>query len=89
MYQCAALKPLVTFCAREIGYAGDYEVSFYWEVFDGLQGYRCCEGQQLRFVTRKEAQFLPMPSYLGRVWNLAIKGLQASRDSRRRIAELQ
>src|SRR6185295_2616156 len=39
-YRCAALHSLVRFSAGEIGY--DYEVSFFWELFDGLQGYQCC-----------------------------------------------
>jgi len=82
-YRCAALRSLVTFSAGEIGYPGDYAVSFYWDLFDGLQDYHCCEGQQLRFVERNEAKFLHMPAYLEQVWELAITAM------RRSAAELQ
>src|SRR5258708_2279088 len=71
-YRCARLHPLATYTAAELGYSRDFELTFYWELFDGIQDYQCCEGQQLRFVARWEAPGLPMPQYLMRVWDTAI-----------------
>jgi 8-oxo-dGTP pyrophosphatase MutT (NUDIX family) len=71
-YRCAALHYLATYTSGELGYRGDFELSFYWDRFDEVQTYVCCEGQELRFVTREEAERLPMPAYLRGVWGLAI-----------------
>jgi 8-oxo-dGTP pyrophosphatase MutT (NUDIX family) len=71
-YRCASLNYLVTYAAADIEYWGDFDLTFFWERFDGLQPYRCGEGQDLRFVTRAEAGRLPMPPYLPRVWDMAL-----------------
>ena len=71
-YRCTDLRHLVTFAAAEIGYRGEYEISFFLEPFDGVQQWDCCEGQDLRFVRRQEAGVLPMREYVTRVWDLAM-----------------
>jgi 8-oxo-dGTP pyrophosphatase MutT (NUDIX family) len=77
-YRCARLHRLATYSATELGYPGDFDLTFYWERFDGTQHYQCCEGQQLRFVARSEAPGLPIPLYLARVWDMAIAAAAAA-----------
>jgi 8-oxo-dGTP pyrophosphatase MutT (NUDIX family) len=72
LYRCAELHHLITCTAAELGYVGDFEIGFYWDRFDGVQPYTCCEGRELRFVTREEAAGLPKPAYLDGLWNAAI-----------------
>lgn len=71
-YRCDSLSPLVRFTAEEIGYTGRYPIVFFWCPFDGVQGFTCLEGQELRFVTRREADALPKPEYLLKVWDMAL-----------------
>jgi 8-oxo-dGTP pyrophosphatase MutT (NUDIX family) len=72
LYCCDALRELVRFSSRDLGYSGDYPVIFFWSHFDGAQEIRCCEGQDLRFVLRDSARALPQRSYLLDVWDLAL-----------------
>lgn len=71
-YCCDNLRPLVSFSASSAGYLGDYPIIFFWTRFDGKQGIECCEGQELRFVTRDGIPDLPRREYLTRVWDLAL-----------------
>lgn len=71
-YRCANLKPLIRFSGRDLGYAEEMEMTFFWERYDGRQLLRCREGQALRFVQRNEAGTLPQRDYLTRVWDLGL-----------------
>jgi 8-oxo-dGTP pyrophosphatase MutT (NUDIX family) len=71
-YQCAELNLLLTCPGNDLGYHEDVEFTFFWERFDGLQRIRCCEGQELRFIKRSQAEHLPTPAYLPRIWDLAL-----------------
>src|SRR5437667_6009302 len=44
-YRCESLHQIVVYRAQEIGYSGDYQVAFFWALFDEKQIIRCCEGQ--------------------------------------------
>jgi 8-oxo-dGTP pyrophosphatase MutT (NUDIX family) len=72
LYRCDDLRELVRFSSRDLGYAGDYPIIFFWDRFDGAQEIRCCEGQAVRFVLRDLALELPKRSYLLDVWDLAL-----------------
>ena len=72
-YRCAELHPFITCPAIELGYEGGFTFTFFWERFDGRQEIRCCEGQELRFVHRSGAKGLPMPGYLPRIWDMALR----------------
>jgi 8-oxo-dGTP pyrophosphatase MutT (NUDIX family) len=72
-YRCQALKHLVSFSAGALGYRTDFLLDFYWDRFDGVQAYTCCEGQDLRFLTLEDAKNLPMPAYLRKVWELGLR----------------
>lgn len=41
-------------------------------IYDERQEIRCLEGQACRFVGRKEANFLPLPSYQYPIWDFAL-----------------
>jgi 8-oxo-dGTP pyrophosphatase MutT (NUDIX family) len=71
-YHCERMHPLVRFVAEDIGHTGGYPVAFFWSRFDGVQAFTCLEGQQLRFITRREAEALPKRDYLLKVWDMAI-----------------
>jgi len=75
-YCCADLQHVVTFPAGEIGYSGNYAIAFFVELFDGIQEWRCCEGQELRFLRRHEAALFPMRDYVTRVWDLAVAAVR-------------
>jgi 8-oxo-dGTP pyrophosphatase MutT (NUDIX family) len=79
-YRCSDLRHLVTFPASQAGYPGDYELTFFWSMFDSRQGYECCEGQELRFVARSEAASLHMPAYVTGIWDLAIAAMAREQD---------
>jgi len=75
-YRCARVRPLAAFNGRELGYEGDFDIIFFWEIYDGQQKFECREGQMLQFIQRTEAGRLPCRDYLTRVWDLAL----AARD---------
>ena len=71
-YQCEPLERLVAFDSESVGDPPGYQIIFYWTRYDGVQGFECCEGQELRFVTREEVMQLPRREYLTQVWDLAL-----------------
>jgi len=80
-YRCTDLRHLVAYNAADLGYGGDFRLHFYWDRFDGIQDYHCCEGQQLRFIGREQASFLRAPPYLLSVWDLALAARRAWQES--------
>jgi len=83
-YQCEGLQLLVSFEARAVGYPGEYPIIFFWARFDGKQRIECCEGQELRFVSRDEVPQLPRREYLTSVWDQALQasGIQPETRSK-------
>ena len=71
-YRCGELSRFNTYNTKELGYGTDQHIVFFWCRFDETQEIRCCEGQQLRFVSRAELKMLPSPSYNDQVWDLAL-----------------
>jgi 8-oxo-dGTP pyrophosphatase MutT (NUDIX family)/putative flippase GtrA len=71
-YRCAQPRPLASFHSTELGYAGDFDLVFFWDDFDGAQRIECREGQALEFVERANAAQLPCRDYLTVVWDLAL-----------------
>ena len=72
-YQCDSLNFLIAF---EDDFATDgppYQLSVYWALYDGVQTYRCMEGQALKFVKREWVSEYPMPPYLLELWDMAIE----------------
>ena len=75
LYDCAQLHSIAVYRSEEIGYPPGHQVAFFWCLFDEKQTIECCEGQELRFVPRENLNGLPVPSYLSRVWDLALEAL--------------
>jgi transketolase len=79
-YQCGELQPLGVFPGPTFGYERDFALEFFWAPFDQSRSFECCEGQELRFVSRAEAADLPMPAYTRGIWDLALALMRASFD---------
>jgi 8-oxo-dGTP pyrophosphatase MutT (NUDIX family) len=71
-YQCGELHPLCSFPGAAFGYQGDFALEFFWTRYDQVSLFECCEGQQLRFVPRAEAERLSACRYLFHVWERAL-----------------
>jgi len=71
-YQCGELQSLGVFPAPHLGYRGDFALEFFWTRFEEGRCFECCEGQELRFVQRREAELLPVCSYLFQIWDRAL-----------------
>jgi 8-oxo-dGTP diphosphatase len=71
-YACGELNPLASFRSGDLGYTNDFALFFFWAAYDGRQTVECREGQDLRFVHRRDASGLPSPSYLLAVWDHAL-----------------
>src|SRR6266498_3989384 len=71
-YCCAELSWLTTFCHPSDDLQSVYELSFFWCACDGRQPVRCFEGQAVRFMSRAEIRYKPVPEYLVAVWDLAL-----------------
>ena len=71
-YRCANPRPLTQFSSASAGYAGDFDLVFFWDIYDGVQAIECREGQALEFVPRLAAEHIPRRDYLTRVWDLAL-----------------
>lgn len=71
-YQCGVLLPLTVISGATFGYERDFAMEFFWARFDEASTFECCEGQELRFVQRAEAERLPVCSYLFHVWDRAL-----------------
>jgi 8-oxo-dGTP diphosphatase len=48
-----------------------YRLHVFWAPYDGVQSYRCQEGQALEFVPRQQTARLAMPDFLPPIWDLA------------------
>jgi 8-oxo-dGTP pyrophosphatase MutT (NUDIX family) len=82
-YHCDNLQELARFSADQIGYDGNFTIAFFWGRYDGRQGVRCLEGQELRFVDRRDAVALPKRKYLLMLWDraLAASGIALSEQT--------
>ena len=75
-YACDTLCPLTPRSSGELGYENDFAFFFFWALYDGRQSVECREGQDLRFIDRKDAPRLASRAYLTTVWDevLAARG---------------
>ena len=71
-YRCSNARPLVQLSSAEAGYEGDFDLVFFWDLYDGVQRIECREGQALEFIGRLDAEHIPRRDYLTRVWDLAL-----------------
>src|SRR5262249_26053495 len=78
-YSCDALFRLRSWRSHELGYDDSFTVFFFWTLYDGKQRVECREGQDLRFVDRRDAPGLPSREYLVTVWDQALAAMRASR----------
>jgi 8-oxo-dGTP pyrophosphatase MutT (NUDIX family) len=78
-YRCGELSRFVTYNTKDLGYETEYDMALFWCRFDEIQEVKCCEGQQVRFVSRAELKSLLTPRYLHEVWDLAlaVSGIEA------------
>jgi 8-oxo-dGTP pyrophosphatase MutT (NUDIX family) len=79
-YACSNPRLLASYPSRPLGYDGDFDLVFFWDRYDGIQGIECREGQALRFVSRAEAESLPRRDYLTKVWDLALSASDGRQD---------
>ena len=79
-YECETLNWLASHDRlREEGMP-DSQITFFWAFYDGVQPYRCLEGQDLQFVERHLADSYPGPPYVTEVWDLAIAAYRKETD---------
>ena len=71
-YRCGHLVRLVTMTDRD-DTDTDYKLTIFREFYDGRQKLKCREGQAIRFISRAGAVSHPMPSFILKVWDRAIK----------------
>lgn len=71
-YQCSNARALTRLSSVEAGYEGDFDLVFFWDLYDGVQKIECREGQALEFIGRLDAEHIPRRGYLTRVWDLAL-----------------
>jgi ADP-ribose pyrophosphatase YjhB (NUDIX family) len=50
-----------------------YLLGVFWALYDGKQKTECREGQDLKFISRNEANVLPVPGFLMSLWDQLIK----------------
>jgi len=70
-YSCGDLHCLIEFEDLVPGWPV-YTLTIFWVFYDGIQGIICNEGQELRFVSRNEANQYSIPDYLLKIWDLAL-----------------
>jgi 8-oxo-dGTP pyrophosphatase MutT (NUDIX family)/putative flippase GtrA len=84
-YDCADMRLLVSLSSVEVGYSGNFQLAFFWSIFDGEQKIVCREGQALSFVRRDEIEQLPRRDYLTRIWDLALIAREAELEGSARV----
>jgi 8-oxo-dGTP pyrophosphatase MutT (NUDIX family) len=52
-----------------------YELHIFWGIYDGVQPYKCLEGQDLKFLTQEKAKTLKVPPHLIPLWTIAIEAM--------------
>jgi len=72
-YQCRELHWLTTFLYRSEDTQKDYELTFFWSLYDGVQTVSCLEGQKVCFMPIELIDPRSMPAYMPAVWQAAIR----------------
>lgn len=71
-YRCETLTWLACHDRPQEAGKSASQVTFFWALYDGVQPYRCLEGQDLQFIERHRIDSLPCLAYVSEVWDLAI-----------------
>jgi 8-oxo-dGTP pyrophosphatase MutT (NUDIX family) len=71
-YRCSNARALTRLSSAEAGYEADFDLVFFWDLYDGVQKIECREGQALEFIGRLDAEYIPRRGYLTRVWDMAL-----------------
>jgi len=71
-YDCQNLKYLTEFTDHVEGWP-KYMLTFFWACYDGVQQFKCLEGQDLKFINYHKAGSYNIPEYLLQVWEKALK----------------
>ena len=71
-YVCDTLNWLFSYDLPAVAGKPVCQTTFFWALYDGVQPYRCLEGQDLQFVERHRFDSYPSPAYVTKVWDLAI-----------------
>jgi len=71
-YRADQLTPLMSFEDDFPDPTSKGPMEIFLGFYDGQQEIRCLEGQACRFVGRKEANRLPLPSYQYPIWDFAL-----------------
>ncbi len=77
-YTCSKIWWVGSFPSLSDDHRVVYDLQIYVGRYDGVQPVRCYEGQEVAFIPRARASLYPMPSYVPRVWDLAIEVLRRS-----------
>ena len=77
-YKCLNLHWLTDF---EDSVAGlpSYQLTVFWDNYDGMQKTCCREGQALEFIRREDAMKYNIPLYLLNIWDLALQAAKKKR----------
>lgn len=70
-YKCSNLNRLSDFEDSVPGWPS-YQLTIFWDSYDGIQKICCREGQSLEFIRRENADLYGIPKYLLEVWDTAI-----------------
>src|ERR1051326_671110 len=62
-YECDGIHPLTTFLYRLEENGRNYQITFFWSLYDEVQPVQCFEGQEVRFVERDTASSYATPDY--------------------------
>jgi len=71
-YDCSDLQFLTEFEDHVKGWP-PYLLTVFWAYYDGIQQLQCLEGQDLKFINRNQADLYDIPSYLLKVWDMALE----------------
>ncbi len=71
-YMCGKLAWVIS--VNDNFYPGwpPYPLHVFCATYDGFQSLRCMEGQDLKFISRREADLLPMPAYQRLLWDFVL-----------------
>ena len=70
-YNCSDLKWLTDFEDFVEGWP-PYQLTVFWDCYDGVQQTCCNEGQDLEFIRREDARSYDIPQYLLNIWDMAL-----------------
>ena len=70
-YNCSSLQWLTDMQDAVEGWP-PYQLTIFWDCYDGVQETCCNEGQSLEFKRREEANSYNIPLYLMNIWDMAI-----------------